>query len=73
MNTLTKIKLTGGIVFTLLTIIIVLQNTAAIETRLLFFTVTMPRAVLLLLTFASGVIVGLLIAFGLTRKQASGK
>lgn len=73
MNTSTKIKVTVAIVFAFLTIIIVLQNTAAVETRLLFFTVTMPRVILLLLAFAAGMIVGLLMSFGLTRKQPTGK
>jgi len=41
-------------------IIVVLQNTQAVETKLLFFTVTMPRALLLLITLAVGVVAGLI-------------
>lgn len=50
-------------------LVIVLQNTEAVDTRLLFVTITMPRAVLLLITFLLGVIVGLLAAF-LRRRPA---
>ncbi|NNC90103.1 MAG: LapA family protein [Akkermansiaceae bacterium] len=50
-------------------LILVLQNTDNVETRLLFTTVTMPRAVLLLITFLLGIIVGLLVAFLRKRKQ----
>ena len=35
------------LVVVLLTVIIVLQNSQAVETRILFLTVTMPRSVLL--------------------------
>ena len=38
--------------------VVVLQNTAAVETRLLFTTVTMPRAVLLFVTLSIGVVCG---------------
>jgi uncharacterized integral membrane protein len=40
-------------------IIIIAQNTAAVDTRLLFVTVTMPRALLLILTLATGFVLGL--------------
>lgn len=49
-------------------LILVLQNTESVETRLLFVTITMPRAVLLLTTFLIGMIVGLLLAFLRKRK-----
>ena len=41
-------------------IIVVLQNTEAVETKLLFVTVTMPRALLLIVTLLAGFILGLL-------------
>jgi uncharacterized integral membrane protein len=53
----------GGIVL----LIIVLQNTDAVETRLLFVTLTMPRAVLLFSTTAIGFVLGLLTRF--TKKR----
>jgi uncharacterized integral membrane protein len=46
----------------LLVVVLILQNTESVNTRLLFVTVSMPRAVLLLTTllvgFAAGVLVG---------------
>lgn len=50
-------------------IIIIIQNTAAVETRLLFITVTMPRAVLLMLVLAVGFVLGLLFALMSKRKK----
>jgi len=41
-----------------LTVIVILQNTQAIDTKLLFVTVTMPRALLLLVTFLCGLAMG---------------
>lgn len=52
-----------------LTVILVVQNTETVETRILFATVVMPRAVLLAITFLLGIIVGLLIAFLRKRKR----
>ena len=51
-----KTLLVVGIV--LLVIIIILQNTRAVETKLLFMTITMPRALLLILTFLVGFVGG---------------
>lgn len=48
-------------VLILLTIIVVLQNTESVETSLLFATVSMPRALLLLITLLVGVVVGLVL------------
>ena len=45
-----------------LTLIVVLQNMEAAETDILFFTISMPRAVLLALTALGGFAVGLLVA-----------
>lgn len=54
-----------------LVIIIVLQNTATVDTRLLFVTLSMPRALLLLLTLLIGVVVGLILGskFGGSKKD----
>jgi uncharacterized integral membrane protein len=41
-----------------LTVIVILQNTQAVDTKLLFVTVTMPRALLLLVTFLCGLAMG---------------
>lgn len=52
-----------------LLIIVVLQNTETVETRLLFATVSMPRAILLLVTFVAGGLVGLLLATRLSKRR----
>ena len=41
-----KIKVVAAAVVALLVLIVVLQNTEAVETKLLFVSVTMPRAAL---------------------------
>ncbi len=57
-----KIKIIIIVGILLLTLIVSIQNTQAVETRLLFVTVTMPRVLLLLLTFVMGIVGGLIIA-----------
>ena len=42
----------------LLVLIVLLQNTKSVETRLLFVTITMPRAFLLFMTFVFGFVAG---------------
>ena len=56
-----KLKMGGTALVAILMVIIVLQNTEPVETRLLFATITMPRAVLLFVTLVVGVLIGLLI------------
>ena len=53
-----KLKMTVIVVVSLLVLIVVLQNTRSVETKLLFVTITMPRAFLLFLTFLFGFVVG---------------
>lgn len=45
-----------------LVLIVVLQNTESVETRILFMTVSMPRAVLLFVTLLIGFVLGLVAA-----------
>jgi len=54
-------KIITALVVALLVLIVVLQNTAAVETQILFFTLTLPRALLLFLTFLIGFILGLVV------------
>ncbi len=54
-----KAKIITLVVLSILMVVIVAQNTETVETRILFFTVAMPRALLLMLTFVIGLIVGL--------------
>ncbi len=69
-----KFKLLASLVLAVLGIIIVLQNTESVQTRLLFITVEMPRAVLLFTTTMVGFALGVLVALILSgkRKQAGG-
>ena len=59
-GTMNKLKLVAIAVVSLVVLIVVLQNTQAVETNLLFFTVTMPRAALLFGTLIIGFAIGAL-------------
>jgi len=63
-------KLVALAVVAIVAIIVVVQNTQAVETRLLFVTVTMPRAVLLFVTLVIGFVIGVLAAEKITRRRA---
>ena len=65
---MTKFKVVSMAVLGLLVLIIVLQNTEAVETKLLFASVTMPRAVLLFGTLLTGFALGVLTAGRISRK-----
>ena len=64
-----KLKLYAAFVLTLLAIILFIQNREPVETRLLFATVVMPRAALLIVTMLIGIATGILIALGLSGKR----
>ena len=67
-----RAKIVTAAIVALLTLIVVLQNTQAVETKILFITVTMPRALLLIVTLLAGFILGILTVShytGKTRKQ----
>lgn len=64
-----KLKLAIALTALALISIIVLQNSEQIETKILFATITMPRAILLGVTFVIGIIVGLLIALIVSEKR----
>jgi uncharacterized integral membrane protein len=67
-----KLKLVALLVLAVLAIVLILQNTQAVATRLLFVTVSMPLAALLALTlligFAGGVLVALKVGKGRARR-----
>lgn len=50
------------VILAALTVVIVLQNLERVDTRILFFTISMPRALLLTLTALAGFAVGMLTA-----------
>ena len=61
-ETVNKFKIIGIALVVLIVVIVVLQNTQAVETKLLFLTVTMPNAALLLGTLIIGFAIGVLTA-----------
>ena len=64
-----RIRIVIAIVVAVLVIIVVLQNTQTVETKLLFVTITMPRAVLLVVTLLVGFALGLITATWLSRRK----
>ena len=57
-----KTKWILGAIGVVLVAIVIFQNRATVDTKVLFFTLSMPRAVLLATTFLIGTAVGLLVA-----------
>ncbi len=70
---LKKIKLYTGLVLLAAVIILVFQNTQAVETKFLFMTMTMPRAALLAITMLIGIFIGILITLSISGKTAPKK
>jgi uncharacterized integral membrane protein len=68
-----KAKIVVIILICILALIVSLQNTKAVETKLLFMTISMPRVLLLMLTFIMGFIAGLITASYILRKGARPK
>jgi len=64
-----KAKLIIALLIAIVTVIVVLQNTEAVETRLLFVTVTMPRVLMLFLMLVIGFILGIITSLSRTRKN----
>jgi len=64
-----KMKLIVALVAILLIVIVILQNTQPVATRLLFITITMPNAVLIGLSLLIGVAAGIVIAMTLSGKR----
>jgi uncharacterized integral membrane protein len=64
-----KAKLIAIVVISISAVIIVLQNTELAQARILFWTVQMSRALLLLLTFAMGFVAGILVPTFFLRKR----
>ena len=64
------IKLILSVIVAVLGLIIVLQNTESVQTRFFFWSVTMPRAVLIVGTMMIGFALGTVVSYLLTRKDA---
>ena len=63
-----RIKLIAIILVSILTLIILLQNTEPVQARVLFAGVQMSLALLMMLTFVLGFIVGILVPTYFLRK-----
>jgi uncharacterized integral membrane protein len=61
------------VVLAVLSLVVVLQNTAAVETQLLFVTLTMPRAVLLFITLLIGFVTGVFVSVAFLKRRSRGK
>ena len=68
-----RFKLVSIAVLVGLGIIIILQNTQPVETKILFMTITMPRAILLMVTTLIGFALGMLVSFLFQRKERKGQ
>ncbi len=64
-----KIKLVALVVVAVMAIIIFLQNTEMAEARIFFLRIEMSRALLLMLTFALGLLTGILVAVSFLRRK----
>jgi putative membrane protein len=68
-----KVKIILIIIISVLALIVFLQNTETVQTKLLFMSVTMPRALLLILTFLMGFVAGLITTSIILRKSGKPK
>jgi len=60
-------KLWAAVVLAVFVVIVVLQNTDTVTTRILWVSVAMPRVLLLLTTLLVGVVIGILVGNRLRR------
>ena len=67
-----RVKLIGVVAVSILTIVILVQNTEPIQARILLWPVPMSLALLMMLTFFLGLVVGILVPTYFLRKP-SGK
>jgi lipopolysaccharide assembly protein A len=65
-----KIKLAALLILAVVAVVLILQNTQAVVTRLLFVTVSMPLAALLALTLLIGFAGGVLVALKVGNRRA---
>lgn len=62
-------KLIVTAILSFLVLIVVLQNTEPVETKILFISITMPRAVLLFGTTMIGFALGVLVSFTMMKNR----
>ena len=68
-----RFKLIATAILALLGVIIILQNTEPVETKILFLSITMPRAILLMGTTLIGFALGVLVSFFFKRRDETKK
>jgi uncharacterized integral membrane protein len=68
-TTITKIKLVALILAVGIAALLLVQNSATVETRLLMFTIPVPQAVLVLISFGLGLMTGILLTWSLTGRS----
>ena len=66
---MSKTKTIVTAVVGVLALIVIFQNTAEVKTNILFFTITMPRVILLLVTFGLGALLGILLTWEKNRHR----
>lgn len=64
-----KLRLIGALIGLVLLIIVILQNTEDVDTRILFVTISMPRALLIFISALIGAAVGIVAGTILTKKK----
>lgn len=64
-----RLKLYTAIALIVIVLIVLFQNREPVEAKLLFATITMPRAALLGVTLLVGMAAGVLLTLGLSRKS----
>lgn len=64
-----NLKLIGIAVLSLLALLIILQNTEQVQTKILFMSIQMPLAFLLFLTALLGFLVGILVSLRTMRNK----
>jgi uncharacterized integral membrane protein len=67
-----KAKIIIVVVISILALIIIFQNREVTTTKILFMTVEMSRALLLILTFGLGFITGLVVSFLVKKTKQAG-
>ncbi len=67
-----KAKIIIVVVISILALIIIFQNREVMKTKILFMTVEMSRALLLILTFGLGFITGLVVSFTVKKTRQAG-
>ena len=68
---MTRLKLALAALLCALVLFVILQNTEAVETKILMSTLTMPRAFLVGVVFGAGILFGLLLAAAFGSKSRS--